>query len=137
MDLSNLKLDELRQRLDAIDKNAAPHEALELSNEIGRRTADHAGEPDEASIQRTAVNAVRRSPWFALLGIFIFGITSHLHPPDDTFVLATVIAGIVSGLGLIRMWETGNDVATCNRRRVDNTRTHLIFRLIFYAMKMA
>ncbi|MDJ0856325.1 MAG: hypothetical protein QNI88_14055 [Desulfobacterales bacterium] len=106
MDLSNLNLGELRQRLDAIDKNSAPHEALELSNEIGRRTADQSGEPEEESIRKAAVKAVQRSPWFVLVGILVFGIASHFHPPDDTLVLATVIAGISSGLGLIRMWET-------------------------------
>ncbi len=106
MDLSNLNLGELRLRLNAIDKNAAPHEALELSNEIGRRTADQAEEPDEASIRQATVKAVQRSPWFVLGGILVFGITSHFHPLDDIFVLATVIAGIVSGLGLIRMLET-------------------------------
>ncbi len=106
MDLSSQKLGELRQQLDAIDENTAPHEALELSNEIGRRAADQTGEPDEASIRQAAVKAVQRSPWFVLVGILVFGIVSHFHPPDDTLVLATVIAGIVSGLGLIRMWET-------------------------------
>ncbi len=106
MDLSNLNLDELRLRRDAIDKNAVPHEALELSNEIGRRTADQAEKPDEASIRQAAVKAVQRSPWFVLGGILVFGIASHIQPPDDTLVLATVIAGIVSGLGLIRMLET-------------------------------
>ena len=106
MDLSSLNLTELRQRLDAIDKHSAPHEALELSNEIGRRTADQSGEPEEESIRKAAVKAVQRSPWFVLFGILVFGIASHFHPPDDTLILATVIAGIVSGLGLIRMWET-------------------------------
>ncbi len=106
MDLSSLDLGELRQRLVAIDKISAPHEALELSNEIGRRTADQAGKPDETSIRRAAVKAVQRSPWFVLVGILVFGIVSHLHPPDNILVIATVIAGLVSGVGMIRMYET-------------------------------
>ncbi|MDJ0811251.1 MAG: hypothetical protein QNJ01_14210 [Desulfobacterales bacterium] len=106
MDLSSLDLGELRQRLDAIDKISAPHEALELSNEIGRRTADQAGEPDETSIRQAAIKAVQRSPWFVLVGILVFGIASHFQPPDNTLVISTVIAGIASGQGLIRMWET-------------------------------
>lgn len=105
MDLSNLTLDELQQRLKEVDKDKSPHESLELSNEIGRRTAEQDGPYDAESLRQAGFNAVRRSPWWALGGILIFSIASHIDPPDDRIVLCVVVAGVVSALATIRMWS--------------------------------
>lgn len=106
MDLANLTLDELKAQLALVDKTQAPYEALELMNAIGRREAEAGVLPDEDRSLKAAVTAVRRSPWAALLGIVVFGITAHLYPPDDRFVVATVIIALLSALAMIHFWLT-------------------------------
>jgi len=69
MDLSNFTTEELRQKHRRLDATKSPHEALELSNEIGRRTVDLG---KKESFNNYGVKVAKLSPRIAFVSIFLF-----------------------------------------------------------------
>jgi|GEM_PF-3887694 len=104
MDLKSLTLEELRQKLGALDKTKSPHEALELSNEIGRRTVR---EDEIKYIKTNGLKAIQRSPWIAFVGITAFLSMSVIKPPDIMNIIFTLFVSILLSLSYFRIWKKG------------------------------
>ena len=104
MDLTSLTIEELRQKLDDLDKTKSPHEALELSNEIGRRTID---EDEIKEINIKGLKTIQRSPWIAFAGITAFLSMSIIKPPDIMNIIFTLLVSIILTLAYFRIWKKG------------------------------
>ena len=104
MDLTSLTIEELRQKLDDLDKTKSPHEALELSNEIGRRTIK---EDEIRHIKNQGLKTIHRSPWIALTGISAFILMCFIEPPDIKNILFTLFGSILLTLSYVRIWKKG------------------------------
>ena len=100
MDLTSLTIEELRQKLDDLDKTKSPHEALELSNEIGRRTID---EDEIKEININGLKTIQRSPWIAFAGITAFLSISIIKPPDIMIIIFTLFVSILLALSFFRI----------------------------------
>lgn len=104
MDISNLTKEELEKRLNDLDKTKSPHEALELSNEIGRRNVDR---HEFKSNKRKIIQFIRLSPWIALVSTIIFVVTCFIDIPGMESVLVTIGLGILFAGAYVRAFAKG------------------------------
>jgi hypothetical protein len=102
MDLTSLTIEELRQKLDDLDKTKSPHEGLELSNEIGRRTVK---EDEIKKINTNGLKTIQRSPLIAFAGITTFLSISIINPPDIMNIIFTLFVSILLTLSYFRIWK--------------------------------
>lgn len=104
MDLTNLTVEELKKRLDGLDKTESPHVALELSNEISRRTVVI----DEIKQSQTrGIRAVKRSLYIATACISAFLLMSFFNPPEMKKIIFTLGFSILLTYSYVRSWTKG------------------------------
>ena len=105
MELSHLTLEELEQKLSDLDKSKAPHEALELSNEIGRRKAERSSFND---VSGSSVYVVPFATRFMFISLIVFLVTCHFEAPDIRTLQIVGALSILYTLAHIFVWTTRN-----------------------------
>ncbi len=102
MDLTNYTTDELREKLSNLDETKSPHEALALSNELGRRTTDY----DEIITEPLhALQFVKLAPRIAILSITLLIFSFFNDPPKIHAFLITMGVSILFTISCVRIWR--------------------------------
>jgi len=105
MELSHLTLEELERKLRDLDPSLSPHEALELSNAIGRRKAEQASLQPVTDPGKNVLPFAKR---FMFISVIVFLVTCHFQAPAIRTLQIVGALSILYTITCIFVWTTRN-----------------------------